>query len=69
LARDANVKITDLNGKLVFETTALGGQAIWDGNHFDRSSQVGSGVYLVFSSTTDTFSEPDTFVTKILVVR
>jgi len=69
LARDANVKITDLNGKLVFETTALGGQAIWDGTHYDRSSKVGSGVYLVFSSTTDTFSEPDTFVTKILVVR
>ena len=69
LARDANVKITDLNGKLVFETTALGGQAIWDGTHFDRSSRVAAGVYLVFSSTTDTFTDPDTFVTKILVVR
>lgn len=69
LARDANVKITDLNGKLVFETTALGGQAIWDGTHYDRSSRVGAGVYLVFSSTTDTFEEPNTYVTKILVVR
>ena len=69
LARDANVKITDLNGKLVFETTALGGQAIWDGTHYDRSSKVGAGVYLVFSSTTDVFDEPNTFVTKILVVR
>ena len=69
LARDANVKITDLNGKLVYETTALGGQAIWDGTHYDRSSRVGAGVYLVFSSTTDVFTDPDTAVTKILVVR
>ncbi len=69
LARNANVKITDLNGKLVFETTALGGQAIWDGTHYDRSSKVAAGVYLVFSSTTDVFNEPDTYVTKILVVR
>ena len=69
LARDANVKITDLNGKLVFETVALGGQAIWDGTHYDRSSKVAAGVYLVFSSTTDVFRDPDTYVTKILVVR
>jgi len=69
LARDANVKITDLNGKLVYETTALGGQAIWDGTHYDQSSKVGAGVYLVFSSTTDVFSEPNTHVTKILIVR
>ena len=69
LARDANVKITDLNGKLVFETTALGGQAIWDGTHYDRSSKVGAGVYLVFSSTTDVFRDPNTHVTKILIVR
>ena len=69
LARDANVKITDLNGKLVFETTALGGQAIWDGTHYDQSSKVAAGVYLVFTSTTDVFSDPDTHVTKILIVR
>ncbi len=69
LARDANVKITDLNGKLVFETVALGGQAIWDGTHYDRSSRVGAGVYLVFSSTTDVFRDPNTAVTKILIVR
>jgi len=69
LARDANVKITDLNGKLVFETTALGGQAIWDGTHFDQSSKVAAGVYLVFSSTTDVFNDPDTAVTKILITR
>jgi len=69
LAQDANVKITDLNGKLVYETTAVGGQAIWNGSHFDNSSKVAGGVYLVFSSTTNTSEAPDTFVTKILVMR
>ncbi len=68
LAEDANVKITDVNGLLVYETTALGGQAIWDG--FDYlGNRASSGVYLVFSATTDTFQDIDTYVTKILVVR
>lgn len=68
LVRNANVKITDINGKLVFETTALGGQAIWDGKDYTGRNAT-SGVYMVFSSTTDTFNDPNSFVTKILVVR
>ena len=68
LARDANVKITDLNGKLVFETTALGGQAIWDGTDYTgRRAQ--SGVYFVFSTGTASFDTPDSFVTKIMIVN
>jgi ligand-binding sensor domain-containing protein len=68
LARDANVKITDLNGKLVFETTALGGQAIWDGKDYTgRKAQ--SGVYFVFSTGTASFDTPDSFVTKIMIVN
>ena len=47
LADMANVKITDINGRLVYETTALGGQAIWNGSDYNgRRAQ--SGVYLVF---------------------
>ncbi len=47
LADDANVKITDISGRLVYETTALGGQAIWNGTDYNgRRAQ--SGVYLVF---------------------
>lgn len=47
LADDANVKITDASGRLVFETQALGGQAIWNGTDYNgRRAQ--SGVYLVF---------------------
>ena len=35
LARDADVKITDINGQRVYETKALGGQAIWDGKDYN----------------------------------
>lgn len=68
LARDATVKITDLNGKLVYETTALGGQAIWDGaDYTGRRAQ--TGVYYVFSTGAASFDTPDSFVTKILIVK
>jgi hypothetical protein len=47
LADESDVKITDISGRLVYETTALGGQAIWDGMDYNgRKAQ--SGVYLVF---------------------
>ena len=68
LARDANVKITDLNGKLIYETTALGGQAIWDGKDYTGRKAV-SGVYFVFSTGTASFDTPDSFVTKIMIVN
>lgn len=68
LARDANVKITDLNGKLVYETTALGGQAIWDGNDY-TGRRASTGVYYVFSTGTASFDTSDTFVTKIMIVN
>ncbi|NNE14381.1 MAG: regulator, partial [Saprospiraceae bacterium] len=68
LARDAEVKITDIDGQLVFQTEALGGQAIWNGKDISGRDVVG-GVYLVFSSSSDSFRDPDSFVTKILVVR
>ena len=68
LARDAEVKITDIDGQLVYQTTALGGQAIWDGRDLN-GMEVSGGVYLVFSVSSDAFVDPDTAVTKILVVR
>lgn len=68
LSRDAEVRITDIDGQLVFKTDALGGQALWDGQDLN-GNEVAGGVYLVFSSSTDTFRDPDTFVTKILMVR
>jgi len=68
LARDANVKITDMNGRLIYETKALGGQAIWNGADYN-GRRASTGVYLVFSSSTDSFDDPDSFVTKILFIQ
>jgi len=65
LYRDANVKFTDISGNLVYETTALGGQAIWDGKTFS-GDKVQTGVYLVFCSSE--FGR-ETFVTKLLFIR
>lgn len=68
LARDATIKITDIKGQLIYETEALGGQALWDGRDYS-GRKVSSGVYLVFSNSRDIFEDPNTAVTKILVVR
>ncbi len=68
LARDAEVKITDIDGQLVFQAEALGGQAIWNGRDIN-GIEVAGGVYLVFSSSSDSFRDPDSFVTKIMVIR
>jgi hypothetical protein len=68
LARDANVKITDVNGNIVFETKALGGQAIWQGNDFN-GRRVATGVYLVFATNTINIESGDAIVTKILFIN
>jgi ligand-binding sensor domain-containing protein len=72
LARDAVVKITDISGKLVFETNALGGQAIWNGRDYN-GRRVQTGVYLVFSSSnarnTSLNAQPDAAVAKIMVIN
>lgn len=70
LASDANVKITDVSGQLIFETTALGGQAIWDGRDFS-GRRASTGVYLVFSTSEAVgFSgNPNTAVAKVLFIN
>lgn len=65
LVEDANVKITDVNGTLIYQTVAIGGQAIWDGNDYN-GRRAASGVYLVFSARRDGL---DSIVTKILIVN
>ncbi len=49
LVNNAVVKITELNGRLVYQTRALGGQAVWDGRNY-RGQKIASGVYLVLVS-------------------
>ena len=46
LVNNAIVKITELDGRLVYQTRALGGQAIWDGRNY-KGQRISSGVYLV----------------------
>jgi len=49
LVDNAIVKITELNGRLVYETRALGGQAVWNGKDYNGRT-VATGVYLVLVS-------------------
>jgi hypothetical protein len=65
LAKNVNVKITDAGGNLVYETKAIGGQAIWDGKNF-QGIRAQSGVYLVMCTNDD---GSQTYVTKILFVN
>lgn len=48
LIENALVKITDISGSLIFETRALGGQAIWNGKSL-AGTKVATGIYLVFA--------------------
>lgn len=52
LIEGSYVKVTDISGNLVFETTSNGGQAQWDLQNY-RGRRVSSGVYLVFASNPD----------------
>jgi ligand-binding sensor domain-containing protein len=65
LIRDADVKITDVSGNLVFSARSNGGTAIWNGNMFS-GERASTGVYLVFC-TNDNGEQ--TNVTKILLVN
>lgn len=49
---NADVRITDISGQLVYRTKALGGQAVWNGlDYTGRRPQ--SGVYLIFGTNKD----------------
>jgi len=65
LVENSSVKITDVSGNLVYETTSEGGQATWDLRNF-RSARVTTGVYLVFCRNEDGSLSG---VTKMLVIR
>ncbi|MBN2812431.1 MAG: T9SS type A sorting domain-containing protein [Bacteroidales bacterium] len=65
LVADVNVKITDISGNLVYETTAQGGQAVWNGKNFS-GRRLHTGVYLVFCTNDD---GTKTHVTKLLFIH
>ena len=61
----ANVKITDIAGNLVYETTAQGGTIEWDTTAFGKY-KVASGVYMIFISAEDGV---ETKVKKVMIIR
>ncbi|MBE8727337.1 two-component regulator propeller domain-containing protein [Flavobacterium hungaricum] len=61
----ANVKITDIEGNLVYEITASGGTIEWDTTAFGKY-KVASGVYMVFISAQD---GGETKVKKVMIIR
>ena len=61
----ANVKITDIEGNLVYETVSEGGTIEWDTTAFGRY-KVASGVYMVFVSAQD---GGETKVKKVMIIR
>jgi hypothetical protein len=65
LPENAVVKITELNGRLVYQTRSLGGQAVWNGRDY-RGGKAASGVYLVISADAE---KGEKVVAKIVMAR
>ena len=65
LINKANVKITDIEGNLVYETTSECGTIEWDTTAFGKY-KVASGVYMIFISAQDGI---ETKVKKVMIIR
>lgn len=59
------LKITELNGTLVFQTKSNGNQAVWNGLNY-HNQKVKAGVYLVFAKTQES---QEKLVAKLLIVE
>ncbi len=65
LVNNANVKITDINGNLLFQGRAIGNQLVWNCRS-SSGNRVATGVYFVLATTADA---SESVVAKIAVVR
>ena len=65
LVGNSTVKITDVVGNLVYQTTSEGGQALWYGKNF-KGEKVSTGVYMVFCASADGTQKA---VTKIVFIN
>jgi hypothetical protein len=65
LVANADVRITDITGQLVYRTTALGGQAVWNGMDY-TGHRPQSGVYLIFVTNSD---GTQTFAGKMVFIK
>ncbi|HJS54168.1 MAG TPA: two-component regulator propeller domain-containing protein [Chitinophagaceae bacterium] len=64
LVNNAIVKIAEMDGRLVYQTRAFGGQAIWDGKDY-KGRRISSGVYLVLVSDD---GRKENLATKIIFI-
>lgn len=65
LPENSIVKITEANGRLVYQTRSLGGQAVWDGKDY-RGNKAATGVYLVIAADN---VKGERVVSKIVFVK
>lgn len=65
LAYNTIVKITDIQGNIIFETESEGGRAVWNGLKYDGGKPA-TGVYMVFVTTPDGSADD---VKKITFIR
>lgn len=65
LTAQANVKITDITGNLVYEEVSEGGSIQWDTTAFGRH-KVASGVYLILVTSEDA---TETKIAKVMIIR
>ncbi|HWN88614.1 MAG TPA: two-component regulator propeller domain-containing protein [Chitinophagaceae bacterium] len=64
LVNNAIVKITEMDGRLVYQAKALGGQAVWDGKDY-KGKRISSGIYLVLISDDE---RKENLATKIVFI-
>lgn len=64
LPQNSIVKITETNGRLVYQTRSLGGQAVWNGKDY-RGRQASSGIYLVIAEDDN---KQEKVVAKIVLI-
>lgn len=65
LANNSIVKITEMDGRLIYQTRALGGQAVWSGKDYN-GRKISTGVYLVLVSDD---ARTEKMVTKIVFIN
>jgi ligand-binding sensor domain-containing protein len=65
LMDNVNVKITDIEGNLVYEATSEGGTVLWNTSAFGKY-KVASGVYMIFIASKDGM---ETKVKKVMIIR
>jgi ligand-binding sensor domain-containing protein len=65
LPENSIVKITETNGRMVYQTRSLGGQATWNGRDY-QGHAAASGVYLVLAADE---TKTEKVVAKIVIIQ